>query len=418
MIQRSTVQALEAHVKNQCLDRPLFNSQCVSDIPSWIFSALVGQGRSTLNDNVAPPFGASDLQRIVLVLLDGFGWETMLDHYDSNPFLRRCERQGIASIITSQFPSTTAANVTSLYTGRTIAQNRIYEWFQYETLADGLITPMLLQYAGAQGSDRILKTFEMCDIYPLRSFCSDLSEFGIRSAAILPKPLAKTEFTRATLRSAHVAGYVDLKQAIQQVGDATRAGDKYVLLYVSDIDRAAHLHGPGSAEHIAAVRSVLTAIEELPDALPGHSLLLLTSDHGTVSSDPTQTVNLDDVWPEAASFMKQFGKGVAFGPAGSPRDLFLHLHDESTTQDVVSRLSVLLAGHSTVTPVRQLVEGGVFGPAADHSDVCEKLGQIYVQPLPGETVWWGGAGYSNSFLGWHGGLTADEMTVPLISLLT
>ena len=58
-------------------------------------------------------------ERVAVVLLDAFGWAFVQRHAD-HPFLRRLEIEPVAS----QFPSTTTAHLTTLYTGLPVARAR------------------------------------------------------------------------------------------------------------------------------------------------------------------------------------------------------------------------------------------------------------------------------------------------------
>ena len=58
-------------------------------------------------------------ERVAVVLLDAFGWAFVQRHAD-HPFLRRLEIEPVAS----QFPSTTTAHLTTLYTGLPVERAR------------------------------------------------------------------------------------------------------------------------------------------------------------------------------------------------------------------------------------------------------------------------------------------------------
>ena len=62
------------------------------------------------------------------MLLDAFGWAFVQRHAD-HPFLRRLEIEPVAS----QFPSTTTAHLTTLYTGLPVAEHGLYEWRRLRT---------------------------------------------------------------------------------------------------------------------------------------------------------------------------------------------------------------------------------------------------------------------------------------------
>ena len=73
-------------------------------------------------------------ERVAVVLLDAFGWKFLQRHAD-HPFLKRLEIEPVAS----QFPSTTTAHLTTLYTGLPVARHGLYEWQVYEPAVDGIV---------------------------------------------------------------------------------------------------------------------------------------------------------------------------------------------------------------------------------------------------------------------------------------
>ena len=68
-------------------------------------------------------FGGSKetYDQVILLFLDGFGWKLFERHLE-HPFLRRFMEKGVVSKITSQFPSTTSAQVTTIHTGQEVGQ--------------------------------------------------------------------------------------------------------------------------------------------------------------------------------------------------------------------------------------------------------------------------------------------------------
>jgi hypothetical protein len=61
------------------------------------------------------------------------------------------------------------------------------------------------------------------------------------------------------------------------------------------------------------------------------------------------------------------------------------------------------------------VEEGVFGEAGPR--LRERIGDLVVLPAPGESVWWREPGrFDMRFRGHHGGLSPEEMRIPLLAL--
>lgn len=95
---------------------------------------------------IADSYGEYDI--VLLFLIDGFGWEFFEKYLSSCPFLKRVVKEVVISKISSQFPSTTAAHVTTIHTGLNVGKTGIYEWFYYESIIDRIITPLLFSYVG------------------------------------------------------------------------------------------------------------------------------------------------------------------------------------------------------------------------------------------------------------------------------
>src|SRR5206468_4766872 len=123
---------------------------------------------------------------------------------------------------------------------------------------------------------------------------------------------------------------------------------RYALLYWDLIDRAGHDHGPGSREFAVACRRSLDELWDAREALRPVTLLV-TADHGQVDVGPDRVDYLDDLWPELPTLLSQPR------PAGSSRDLFLHVHPELVLT-VIQELSERLGGRAEVRPAGELFE--------------------------------------------------------------
>ena len=75
---------------------------------------------------------------------------------------------------------------------------------------------------------------------------------------------------------------------------------------------------------------VAVLMEETLDAIagthwPDGKLVLLTADHGMEAISPERTAYVNVVWPELAQHLETGADGKPLAPAGSCRDLFLHV---------------------------------------------------------------------------------------------
>src|SRR3954447_1019551 len=132
---------------------------------------------------------------LVLVLLDALGWRFFARHADRHPLLRRFLADGTVAKLTSQFPSTTTAHVTTLHTGRPVAEHGLYEWNLYEPAIDALVTPLMFAFAGDGRRDtlRVVRADPRA-MYPGDTFYRRLAGAGVRCLAFQPASFAPSTY--------------------------------------------------------------------------------------------------------------------------------------------------------------------------------------------------------------------------------
>ena len=138
-------------------------------------------GFASLPARVEKAFASGAYDAVVLFLIDGFGWR-FFERFQDFPFFKRIAKHGRIEKLTSQFPSTTAAHVTTLHTGLPVGFSGVHEWFYYEPLVDQVIAPLLYSYSGTRERDT-LKTSGVSPelIYPRGVFYPALKKMGVDS---------------------------------------------------------------------------------------------------------------------------------------------------------------------------------------------------------------------------------------------
>jgi hypothetical protein len=392
--------------------RPAYGGRSFADIPATVERLLSAGNQGGLDPDV---LGGLDRrwERVVLVVVDGFGWSAAEAHAD-HPFLRRVAADGVLARLTSQFPSTTSAHMTTLHTGLPVGESGIYEWFQYEPALDRLIAPLLFSYAGDDQRETLRGSgLEPAALYPPETVYERLAAAGIASQAVQHAAISGTTFTRAMLRGAAVRPF---SAGNGWVAETAAAGGGYTVAYVDDVDAVGHEHGPGSNAHAAAAAGVLDSLASLAQRLStgDETLLLVTADHGQVRVHPATTVYVNERLPELARHLRGGDDGRLLAPAGSARDLFLHVLP-GHVDDVEWLLEDLLGETAEVRLTVELVEEGVLGDVGPR--LRERIGDVVVLPRPGASVWWREAGrFDMRFRGHHGGLSPEEMLIPLAAL--
>jgi hypothetical protein len=76
-----------------------------------------------------------------------------------------------------------------------------------------------------------------------------------------------------------------------------------------------------------------------------------------------------------------------------------------------------LGNKAEVYRTHQLVAQNFFGSAQPSNEFMARVGNVVILPYRYESVWWYETGrFDMHFLGHHGGLTPEEMEIPLALL--
>ena len=421
MINEDSVRAVEAAQWTPHFIKPLYDSYCFSQIPRLIRSALGSADDADAPTHLLGPL-AAPYDRVILFCIDALGWRFFAQYYDKYPFLQRIVRDGVVCKLTSQFPSTTAAHVTALHTGLPVGQSGVYEWFYYEPRLDMIIAPLLFSFAGDKERNTLLRANVAPDVlYPHNTLYEDLREQGVRSFVFQHRDYTPSPYNDVVCRGAHAVPYKTLPEALVTLTDILLEDTErsYYFLYFDGIDAIGHRHGPASPHVEAEIDTFLTAMER---TFHGHvagrlhnTLFLMTADHGQAAVDPATTIYLNRQLPHLATFMQTNRAGRLLVPAGSCRDMFLHIKDEHL-DEAQATLQDHLEGKAEVYRTTDLIDQGFFGTDHPAPILLGRVGNLVILPYERESVWWYEPDrFDQHYFGHHGGLTRPEMETELLA---
>jgi len=406
--------AVDASTFGPHFRKPLYQSYNFANVPSslpWLFT---GQGTPALPNDVfgsfAPPF-----DHVVLCFIDAFGWLHVEKTLDHSRFLRHAVAHGVVSKMTSMFPSTTAAHVTTIHTGLTPSQSGTYAWQHYDPTVGTIIEPLPFAYLDQSRESLRVSGVDPGAIFPGPSIYGELSEMGVRSIVMQPIEIAYSSCNKVFTAGAETRPFKSFAEALVNLRNVllNESGPAYTFLYWDKIDSVSHAHGPESEQVAAEIEMVFLAFERILHERIGsakRTLLLITTDHGHVRTGQPFYVNRE--LPDVVAVTKRDRLGRPLAPAGSRRDYFLHVQDDHVTA-VRDRLREALAGRAEAFTTSELLEAGFFGEGPASERFLARVGNVVVLPYANQSVWWLEPGQSESKVSSHGGLTPDEVEIPL-----
>lgn len=378
-------------------------------------------GFASLPERIKTALTSGNYDAVVLFLVDGFGWR-FFERFQAMPFLQRMAKQGQVEKLISQFPSTTAAHLTTIHTGWTVGQSGVHEWTYYEPLVDAVIAPLLFSYAGLWERDLLKATgVQPAFLYPRGMFYPELNTMGVKPFVFGIREYTPSTYSSAVMSGAELWAFKTLSEALINLGLLLEEQTQptYVFLYFDRIDTLGHDYGPTAPQTEAEIETFLLMMEyHFERVFKGKKriLFLMTADHGQVEVSPQTTLylNTNSQFAGVERFLKTNRKGQLLVPAGSPRDLFLYIKDD-LLEEALSFLSARLEGKADVVKTETLIAEGFFGPEVS-SRFRERAGNLIILPYRYESVWWYEKGkFEQRFYGHHGGLTPQEMETVLYS---
>lgn len=375
------------------MELPDYGGGSIANLPNTILERFGLQTRGrTLRADV-------ELKgKIALVLLDGLGYNELARaagadvKADSALFER----------ITSVFPTTTAAALASLSIGLTPCQHGVVAWSFYlkevGAVVDSLhMSPMLGERDGLHNAG-----YNVRALFNAPTIFADLSRAGVKSAVLLPRGL-NGGISRLLYDGAETHDYISIYDAFVAAGKILRGGENaLVYIYIPTIDSVLHKYGPGSEEAAEAVVETFETVKRLAGRHLASASVLITADHGHDKIEDNINLAKDG---DLLSLLD-------VPPHGDPRAVYLRTRRGA--EEVERALSKY---GMSITSRREAMEGGLFGECGGRFE--ERIGDYIALPPRGRAALYLYKPKNEDplkFKGHHGGLSEDELYVPLVAL--
>jgi len=390
--------------------------------PSFIKPRYDSGGFAGIPNRVKEAFASKQYDAVVLFFIDAFGWR-FFEQYQESAFIKRVAKHGKIEKITSQFPSTTAAHVTTIHSGLPVGQSGVHEWYYYEPTVDKVIAPLLFSKAGNFERETLNQMGGNAgEIYPKGIFYPALKKMGVDSFNFCIRDYMASTYSKTVMKGSEIRGFKTLSEAFINLGLLLEKQNKltYIQLYFDKIDAIAHEYGPTAPQTEAEIKTFLLMMEYYFERIftgKKKVLFLMTADHGMAEVDPNKTIflNKNVNFHGVEKFLKSNRHGQLIVPAGSARDMFLHVK-ENALDDAQEFLSNRLYGKADVVKTEDLITQGYFGDEISKR-FHDRVGNLVILSYINETVWWFEKDkFDMTFLGHHGGLTPQEMETVLYSI--
>ena len=342
----------------------------------------------------------SRARNIILLIIDGLGHDYLRNRCQGSLLGNYCLGR-----LSSVCPSTTATAIPTFLTGLPPQQHGFTGWFTYFSVFGSVLAvlPFCTRIGNLPVEESTLSPAALSGATPF------FDHIQIGSSQLMPTAMATSSFNRAFSGRARITPFsglkglrTGLKRALRQ-----RRERSFIYAYWPEFDSLAHHFGVGSPQvqnHFLQLDRFFSDL--LSDLRGSDTVLLVTADHGFVDTSAETTIHLEN--------HPQLQKTLMVPLCGEPRLAFCYVHPgfenafESYVRDSFSDQAALFSS-------RQLLEESWFGQGDPHPCLQNRIGQyalvmkdnwVISGRLPGERPL--------RHIGVHGGLSPEEMYVPLI----
>jgi len=338
-------------------------------------------------------------KNIILVVLDGLGYEYLKSK--QNSFLAR----NIRSSMTSVFLSTTASAITTFLTGVAPQQHAITGW--HINLKElGMVTMVLPFVPRAKGSINLDK-INVADILNEKGFAERIKR---KEYELLPREIEATSFTQTTSKKSKITGFRNLKQMSNSIIQlANKNEKKFIYAYWPEFDSLAHEFGIESMKADRHLKKLDRIFKKMNEKLKGsNTIMIITADHGLISLPPHERILLNS--------HPQLEECLTLPMCGEPRVKYCYVRPSKTRQ-FEDYIKNNLSKYCWLFKSEDLIKRNFFGLGKPNPSLSNRVGDYVIimkknyiikDSILGET--------DSKHVGNHGGVSKEEMLVPLIVL--
>ena len=417
------------------IESRLLNQPLPGELPAgedWVMPNYGGLSIANLPATIAALFGADlpgalpalprelwdgwapGLRRVVLVVLDALGWRMLQEMWARGDGQAFSDLAGAGRLVplTSVFPSTTDAALLSLSTGRPPAEHGWLAYTMYLREMGMAANAILLCPLWAHQSDMLVDWgLDPETLVTVPTLAGRLASTGVSTTAVLSSRFIGSGFTRMLYRGvSELRGHVhgsDLWVHLRHMLAGTRDDRVLITAYWSGLDSLGHYYGQDTEMWQAEFRTVSHLLgSEFLASLPAQdregTLLLIAADHGQIRIPPEGIVRASDD--------PVLSRHLLVPVVGESRAAFLYPR-LGRAPAIRDRLAEAYPDQFAVLDSPAALEAGLMGkPVCD--EAYARAGELLVLPR-------GHRALEHReppviLRGRHGGLTQEEMLVPLI----
>ncbi|MGC8820194.1 MAG: alkaline phosphatase family protein [Fervidobacterium sp.] len=340
-----------------------------------------------------------NVRKIVVFLVDGMGYLK---------FNKINEKIGFEHIlkVSSVFPTTTVAAVTSWFTGRTPKEHGFLGYILYLREVGSIVNMIEHTYPGIEGG--IFSGLIKKRLHRFENVFDILKERGLYGGVLTHSSIANSGLSYLIHRNGHIMSYYymgDLLATLKKRLFEDWEGILYV--YWGHLDSLGHKKGPDSEAYEIEMERILKELKQFTNEnLPNDTLFVITSDHGMIQIPGSNNYFLKSTDP--------FNKLLSSPPGGEMRMMYFYLSKRTNFEFLRAYFEENFPKTVNFMSAKEAVEKGLFGNGRTHPELFNRIGDAIMIARENYAFTYLYGGGEERLNGMHGGLTQEELFVPAV----
>lgn len=340
-------------------------------------------------------------KKIVIFLVDGMGYEKFAKVNEELNF------QDVLKV-SSVFPTTTTAAVTSWFTAKTPKEHGMLGYILYLREIGSITNMIEFSYPGVEGG--MFSNMMKKRIHRLENVFDALREKELYGGVLTHASIANSGLSYLIHRNGHIMSYYymgDLLATLKKRLSEDWTGILYV--YWGHLDGLGHKKGPDSDAYTIEMKRILTELKRFSEeSLNDETLLVITSDHGMIQIPPTRN-----------NFLKpsdNFNRLLSSPPGGEMRMMYFYLARRNNVDLLKDYFNSNYPNTVDFLTPREALDLELFGTGRTHPELYNRIGDVIMVAREDNAFTYLYSGGEEKLSGMHGGLTSEELYVPAIFL--
>ncbi|MEC7892683.1 MAG: alkaline phosphatase family protein [Actinomycetota bacterium] len=352
----------------------ILNEPNLLDLSKKIFNAVLNDDFFIENKEIPLSSSIYEAENINFIIADGLGSKNI---EETDSFFNKFN----AGYVNSTFPSSTNVALSTVNLVSEPINTGMLGYFQFDKQKYGLINAL-------NWSQENEKMLEDGFFQENKTIWTILKEKNIFANNIQPKDLENSALSKYIYRDSNQINYKDEDELVDLVKNTSILENRFNFIYYPKIDIAAHVFGVGSKEWQKELNIFEDIIETINKSNIRKTYTIITADHGLLNVDSENRYYLE--YPDTVEI---FGDQRAVYANGSEKEIkkvFENVPGKFLSSDELE----LFLGKNERKYMNRLIPDFCF--------LVDKGNIIYPKHLKADLV------------GYHGGLTEEEMKIPLI----